>query len=1269
MKRRWRAASLFAALAGIAILSRLGWIQAQERIALWFDQEHTAKGWRWRIFGARHDGWTLLAADSIRISSRTVAIRIRTPRLSWNTASVPYALPATVEIHASLLDLKIAADSSAKDSSAPAFPGSLRIPAKLALVLDTIELGTGPTLDSTRRTLVAHGIRAGSLSPHSLELSIDRIEPHKIALHASLWTEIDWTESDTLRASLSGLASTGCCASDSLVATAALSKADLRAGRVHVRTNIEGTRGWSDVVPALAKAPAVHRIELEAWARTGGARPEGRFELGFDSDSLVFLPGMRFQLSGDIDSSMAALRIQTQRDGKTTIAARLDADFPRKGAFWKTFARGEIRIDELGWHTNGFDHPLDGNIRIERIDRKGAALVYTTDAGTSFDASVVWKGLHWNLLAKIAPNEPWAVGWVPGLSMLSEGSATGSDSAGGAVFHITARRPRMKDVVALDSLSTRLWIGPGPHLVFSDIAAHDSLNVLRGSGDISVPGTVVRFDLHPETDSIANVRMETRFDGRVDIQASSFPTTGLPVRLPFAMPFHALLDGSLKRDPTHGDSTSLVRASLRAKPARDSLHADVELAIRASGLQIPLLALDVGGSRIEGSLAASAGPERWQLDTLRLSTGLFELTKLQGLWPGLPEMEGRLVGHFLSQRDQGVSAWAKLDFPRLLGKDRNIPLPDLLLWGERDTLHLGGWAPIAGSKAPFHLVATHLWDPTPEFRFKAFWGNLVRIDVAGSFADKKNLATTWKIDGSTDIPGTEARLDDILLTGRFDGHVLDNGFAWNAKATGERGVLSALQGNPLDLRFQAQADAKEIRIDRLSLSGARNGRFEALGSWNIPKKALSLSGKARRFRLDLGAGKRLELDSLGVWATPDSRIRLSAQNASWSQSFQTKEEKLDIGISKASLVLVQAKDWKKLSGDIAVDRLLFTKNFAQVGELLQSTSNILRRKKKTAAGSSASTPLLLDIQARSESDDIRISNNLGQAKLGFDLQVTGPSDAPLLNGFAEADPDSGRFGYLGRNFALDTLRLDWNTSPVLQGKFALSGSHPVRNNCSDVERTTAVDSADFCQLILSSQGTLDNPRLRGLTSDCATQPGDDGTVGAFVALATDCYPQSNDKNDTKWGQVVRDGTLDLAYGYGMGWFNQTIMERLRRSRGDAEWLPDSVMLTDFPVGGGRDQLGILALYHITPDMDAAGVYRHTFTQSGAATTSGSSVLADDYGLNLKYRIPFWWIEEEKVRNRLLNRVFLQLDANQGLDENSRRSTIFKPSLRYRWEFW
>ena len=190
-----------------------------------------------------------------------------------------------------------------------------------------------------------------------------------------------------------------------------------------------------------------------------------------------------------------------------------------------------------------------------------------------------------------------------------------------------------------------------------------------------------------------------------------------------------------------------------------------------------------------------------------------------------------------------------------------------------------------------------------------------------------------------------------------------------------------------------------------------------------------------------------------------------------------------------------------------------------------------------------------------------------------------------------ANSDSGQFGYLGRNFTLDTLRVDWNTEPPLKGMFTLAGSRQVRQTCDDPQKTGATASEiTYCSLVLSSQGSLENPRLRGLTTaNCSQDPSDDGTVGAFVALATDCYPQAGSQNNTKWGNVVKDGTIDLAYGYGMGWFNQVLMDQLRGSRQDAIWLPDSVMLTDFPVGGVRDQLGLSALYHITPEFDLAGV--------------------------------------------------------------------------------
>lgn len=1272
MKRpRWRFIALLAAFASLAILLRVGWSIAQDRIAQWIDTEHENAGWRWRVFGGRRDGWRIFRADSVKAWNSTIEVRLRLVSLGWAPSENAYAIPATASLSARRLDIAYRPADS-KDSSAPSFPASFQIPLEISLQLDSMLLGPSQGRDSGKTILVIQGIEARTLSPRSLELELDRLDPRGIALRVGAHAHADWTDSDTLRARVSGLVSTGCCEQDSLKAQAALTKTDLRKGRFSLATEIENSRGWSEIVPSLAKAPAAHQVGIEAEARLSSGKPELHARIRFLGDSVSFLPKMRYDLEATLDSVAGTIALHAFHGDRRTIDAKLSAAVPKKLPLWKGMARGDIRIDDLGWSLRGFDHPLDGTVDVERLDRIGAKIRYATDAGSTVNGSVAWKGLHWNLDARTSPTEPWVVGWVDGLAMEGEATARGSDSAGGASFHVTARRPRMK-VVALDSLSTALWIGPGPHLVFSGIRAHDSGRVWVGEGDISIPDARVRYGLRPLTDSVANAGLEAGFDGRVRISAASFPTKGLPLRLPFDLPFDGVLDGELLHEPPlQGTSSSWVSARLRAKPRSDSLVAQIELVLRDSSIGLPHIGLRIGASNVEGSLAASQSGKGWGIDTLRLGTEHLDLASMAGLWPGIPSLRGRLRGHFLSQRNQGVSASARLESPAIVGADKTIPLPDLLLWGERDTLNLGGWIPLAGTKSPFRLTATHLWDPTPEFKLRTFWGDIVKLEAEGSFKEKKDLSTTFRITGATQLPGSDAHLNNILLTGGFQGHVGDKGFDWDAQVHGKRGVLTALERNPLDLRFEAHADPTKIHLDTFTLSGVKNGRFDGNGSWDIAKSVFTGKGQANKFRLDLGTDKSLFLDSLGIRATPDSRVRLAARDVFWHQTYSGKDERLDIGISRTNLVFVQAKDWKKLSGDLSVDKLWFSKNFAQPTDLIKSATDMVRRRRKPGAGggSSSSSPLLLDITATSEGEDIRVANNLGQASLGFNLQVTGPTETPLINGFVEANPDSGRFGYLRRTFSLDTLRLDWNTSPLLQGKFQLSGSHTVRRNCNDESKSASIDSATaFCHLILASHGSLEDPRLSGLTSDCATDPGDDGTVGAFVALATDCYPNANNQSNKRWGDVALDGGKEWAYGFGMGMVNDILTERLGKSRSSAEWLPDSVMLTDFPVPGTRDQLGLLALYHITPELDLAGVYRHTFTQSGTSSTNTGTVLSDDYGLSLKYRIPFAWIEEEEIRKRLSNRVFLQLDFDQGIDENSRRSTTYQPSLRYRWEFW
>jgi hypothetical protein len=727
------------------------------------------------------------------------------------------------------------------------------------------------------------------------------------------------------------------------------------------------------------------------------------------------------------------------------------------------------------------------------------------------------------------------------------------------------------------------------------------------------------------------------------------------------------VDAEFRRDrPVAGSApVALVTAIARARPVVDSLHASLEMSLSDSLLRIGRMHVSVGESSLDGGIVMGNTAAGWVLDTLRATTERFDLPNLRGLVPGLPDLRGRLSGHILSQRGQGVSADLRLTGPALVRPEGDLLLPDLSLWGERDTLHLGGWWPLAGARAPFRITATHLWEPSPEFSLLAFWGDVVRVRADGMFQDKRQLHAKVTLDGSAAIPGTEARLKDLLVEGSLEGEAGPKGFSWKAVAEGKQGELQALAGNPLELRFHAQADPSEIRLLDASLGGAENGTLRAKGQYDIAKGQFSLAGHASALHFDLGSGKKIELDSLVVAATPDSRILLDVQGASWHQAWNRKE-KLDVRVPEATLTFAQARDWRKLSGDITVDKLLFTRNFADPKALWNAARQAFGSRRRSSTESSAASPTLLDVRIFSVGDSIRISDNLGQARLGFDLQVAGPSEVPLLNGYMAADTDGGHFGYLRRDFHIDTLRMDWNTQPVNQGQFQLAGFRNIRRTCQDpnTSATTVAVVVDSCRLAISAQGTLDQPRLKAITSDCATQPGDDGTVGATIAIATGCYPQQS--GNSSFGSTLENAGKDILLDVGKDQVNEFVANGLRNSREKLVWVPDSVAVTDLSglTGSGRDQLGLIALYHLAPEIDLAGIYQHTFTQ-----TTTAHVLSDNYGLSLRYRIPFDWIADSATRQRLVNRVFFQFDVGEALDDNYQRQWVYQPSLRYRWEFW
>jgi hypothetical protein len=1265
--RRWTL--ILGALLGLVVAGRVGWVWISDGVRRWFDSPHSSDGWSWRLWGARRRGGSL-DLDSARIQGPGLDIVLRRARFVLAWTGTRYQLPLSASIQAGALEIGLH-PSVSKDTSAPAFP-RMQIPLQARIEVDSLSvLRGGKGGDRMLARLLR--VEAVGTGPEAVRLSIGRAESPGIPASARLDADAEWTESDTLRARVRVVGSSGCCASDTARSEIALWRRDLRMGRFRARAGVEESRGWSDVVPALARIPALHGIDadVEGWSSADG--PGARVRLSLSADSLVVLPPMDWDLDARISRKGASLLLSSSLPDSPDdgIDLRLEGGAPRFPSLAGARATGAMEARGVGMWIAGFDHPFDSRTKILSIDRNGASIELTTAAGSVVQGQAQWKGLHWSLDGRIAPGEPWAVAWVDSLRLAGGGHAKGRDSAGSARFDVVAYRPGIR-MVRLDSLSTRLRLSlPGPRLEFADIVASDSTHAWNGTGRISIPDSLVEFGLRPAWDSSGYARLVVKIGQGVDIRADDFPTRGLPLDLPFLPSFPMRADATLR----HGLGTPGVHAtteilgSLRGRPLRDSLHLGVALSIGDSALHLRNIRASVGSSSLEANLAMARGPEGWLLDTLEGSTSGFELADLKGVAPSLPSLRGLLVGRILSHRGEGVAADLRLGSPALSRPEGDLPLPDLLLWGERDTLHLGGWWPLAGQRAPFRITATRLWEPSPEFDLVAFWGDVLKVGASARFEDRKRLRTSrLRLEGSAAIPGTEIRLRDLLVDGSLQGDFEPSGFAWRTELDGSQGILQAVAGNPLSLRFKARADKDSIRLLSARLADASGGVFDGRGGADLRSLQYWADGLGKSMRFDLGGNRVARLDTIRLTALPDSRILLDLAGGSYHQAW-SRDEFLDLRVPRANLALAQAKDWRKLSGEATVDRLLFTRNFAEPGALLRSTwQGLGGTRRRTGTDRSTSSSTLLDLRITSAGDSILFRDNLGQARLRLDLQVAGPADAPLLNGFFAADTEEGHFGYLGRNFHIDTLRLDWNTQPAMEGRFQLAGFRSVRRSCQEGPSTSStVQVVDSCRLSLSALGTLENPRMRPIRSDCATLPGDDGTVGSTLALATGCYPQQS--ASTNYGSDVKNLGVDVLVDYGKDWVNEFIARQVRRSRASLVWIPDSVAVTDIPTTSqSRDQLGLMALYHITPELDAAGIYQHTFAQS--ATALGSKpVLSDNYGLSLQYRIPFRWIDEPEVRTRLENRVFLQCDLGEALDDNLRRATVVQPSLRYRWEFW
>lgn len=1271
LRRRWIPLALLLALAaGLWI----GWIVIRRAVVEWVTSEHQVGDWIVRPHGGRILSLEAIQADSIQVTGPGVRLVARELRLSWyRYLGTPlHRFPFLLRLEVARMDVDLLPAPPRAPSTEPVrFPSNLRLPVALEVRLGSLKVRRDSTLGIDLR-----GLEAGTVGPSAVGLSWREARSKGIEAALAGRADLSWGL-DSLRGNLGVLASSGCCARDSATVSFSAPFEDPTTGRVRADVSVEALGHWSSVVPGLAKAPAVEdiRLHVDAWRRPGSV-PGVDARLSFRCDTVLFAPVLNWDVHARTDS--VGTKLVVSADGKE--GARLDLSLQATGDLDSAIRldrfSGTASVAGIGYFLSGQHHPFDGEVEVRSLGMKGGRAVVRLASGSVVEGGATWKGLHWDFVADIAPEEPWAVAWVPGLALPLGGRASGRDTVGAAIFEAVAYGPRYRFVDA-DSLkvSARLDLN---EIRFPRIGLYHDGASWSGGGHVGWVEPGYAFSLAPDS-GYGTARVEGDFLGGVLVDVQDFPSAGLPFSdSTWKAPFPLRMSASFERTaPTLKDSARMTLAAhLRAKPANDSLHVRLEAAMEGARAKVSSLRLDLGEGSLDGTLEVFQEDSTWRLSSVRSAFRNIELEKLVPLWPGLPQVRGRLDGSVAMSRDSGVSGDLRLGGFALQGeKGEWTVLPDLVAWGAQDTLNIAGRWPVAGMQDPFRLTLDGLFEKDVRFSLLAFHGDIVRVKAKGVVEDHARLRASLRAEGGIQIPGTEARLDQILVDGKIEGSRSEDGVVWSAWLQGDQGILRAIKGQPLQTRFRLRAEPGTVFLDSLSLRGKDAGMIDLQGRYSLGTGLFVGEGKARDFRLDLGEGKRFRLGSMDLVAGDDQRLRAKLSDVSWEQTWRRKGG-LWAEVDRAQLTLVQARDWRKLQGQIQVSKLLYTREIADPMSLIRSAGNAISGGDRPAAQiQKEGIPLLLDLRVWGGGDSVRVANNLAKASLTFDLQATGPSDAMLFNGTLDADPEDAHFGYLGKQFALEEFHAEWNSTPPLKGRYALVGTRSILQTCPEAleeqERTSNVSamSSGSCNLNLSSEGTLAEPRLRPLTSNCGAGGADEGAVQAALALARDCYPEEVGQGTTSLGGAARSTIVDLGVQQSVSFVNDAIRRQLREQREDGRvFLPDSIALTDVPIGGNRDQLGLMALYRLSDHIDAEGEYRHTFAQS-ASTSNAVNALSDDYSLRLRWRPPLAWIEERRIQERLRDHLVFQVELGQSLDERSQRETTIRPSIRYRWEFW
>ena len=1230
-----------------------------------------------RATGLGMKDWQHAGIDTLVIGIPTSGLTIRANqvRLTANPVSWPQGTgPCVAELSAAFVGIRVDTSVHTPKSTTPPVWPKLDLPLSAWVRLDTIEIDVGHKV----RLL---DVQALAWEGHRLSVRTAKVSSRGIPVDGLLSAQADWRAPDSLQLQAAGRVWGGCCSNDSFALSAKLLRSDLTRGRAEASFMLSDVSSWSDVVPQLAHVPHLGRWDVNA--KVQSSVHDTSLELHVRGNVAEFFPLPAGMLDLGASSSSKGTQVQLDMTGKDDFLIRAKLSNPARPSRWTPDlkATGEILVRSWNLHVPGHAIPLDARIDVDRLDRKGAEVRLHMRSGSEIQGSAGFAPLTWKVHAVIAPTEPWATVWLPGLAMDSGGTINGHDTGNGTAFEVTARHPNWWKL-RLDSLQTRLWLNT-KHLVFESIRTFDGPRQLQAKGEVSWTDWIWRFEAFPISDSASYAQVHgnipaTGAELNVQAQMGDFPLEFFPNPQIRQKLFNSRFTGGLIHKASPGSNFDWASGRLRARPGGDSLTANFDFTRVDNAIQLRSLVANLGPDRLRATLEGHLTQTNFQLDTLALDLDSLHLERAIRLANPHAQAGGLLKGHFRSGPSEGLRAQAQLEDGWIEKEGGGTTqLPNLQLWGMRDTLNIGGFWLLGNTRAPFKLTVNHIFDAHRDISLVAFPSELLRLRAQGSVDSFSLAQLRFDLTGEYNL-GSNGSIKQISARGEAHASKEGSQWQWNAQATSDPGArFLAPGGNGFALDFKLHANPTEIRLDTASLVGTRGGYAGLQARYDLQRNKLKLGSQIRNLELGIGPNRNLSVSQADVTTVEDGSFQANVRNARLRESYG-KGQELDARIRDAHLSFLDTKDWSKLSGSVALSSARYSKSIPEPKDVLKSLGSDNR---EISARSDAGKPLLLDLHHSSEGDSVLLENNVARARLTFEMSVNGTSSSPILTGSVSTSDSSSTFQYVGKTFQIEEFQLAWAGQSVDQGRYNLSGSRKIRHSCTEDVQLDA-STQDQCSIVLNSSGTLAHPQLEPpIAKTCAA---DATAQTSLQAMTLGCYPQSQSNSSSN--PYLQMGT-SIAVGQMRSWVNDVVNSRLKGQNDPGlEFLPDSLTFKELPKenAGPQDRMVIAAGKKLGERFDIEAEYAHVFTAradatstanatgssvSNATTTSTTNVATDDYTLRLRYHPPFHWVEDSLARTRLEERVLLQVETRQSKGWIPGRETLLKPSLRYRWEFW